>query len=75
MPPMTSIEPSAVILLTSGANGVLLDVLALLDEGVLGGGAGKAALGGSAQLRSEARCGTGKLSSGGHRGRRCSLTG
>ena len=41
--------------LTSGAGGVLLDVLALLDELVLGGAAGEAALGRSTQLGSETR--------------------
>lgn len=41
--------------LTSGLLGVLLDVLAFLDELVLGRGAGKAALSRGAQLRSEPR--------------------
>lgn len=75
IPPMTPIGIRGIIPLTRGAGGVLLDVLALLDEGVLGGGAGKATLGGSAHLRSEARGGTGELSDGRHRGQRCSLTG
>jgi len=57
--------------LTSGTSGVLLDVLTLLDELVLGG-AGKAALDGSAKLRGSARSGAGE-SDGGHRGRCCSL--
>lgn len=50
---------------TSGAGSVLLDVLALLDEFV--GGAGEAALGGSAELSSSARGGAGNLSGGEHR--------
>lgn len=75
IPSMTLIGLRCIIPLTRGAGGVLLDVLALLDEGVLGGGAGKTTLGGSAHLRSEARGGTGELSDGRHRGRRCSLTG
>jgi hypothetical protein len=54
--------------LTSGALGVFLDVLALSDELVLSS-AGKAALHGSAQLRSKARGGAGDLSGSKHRGR------
>lgn len=41
--------------LTSGTLGVVLDVLSLLDEFVLGRGAGKTALGRGAQLRGKAR--------------------
>jgi hypothetical protein len=52
-------------ILTSGALSVFLDVLALADELVFGG-AGKTALHRSAQLRSEARGGAGKLSSSKH---------
>ena len=51
--------------LTSRALGVLLDVLALLDELVRR--AGKSALHGSAQLRRKARGDTGSLSRGEHR--------
>jgi len=50
---------------TSGALGVLLDMLALLDELVLGG-AGKASLSGGAQLRSKPRGGAGDGSSSKH---------
>lgn len=52
--------------LTSSALGVLLDMLALLDELVLSRGAGKTALGRGAQLRSEARYVTGGDSRGRH---------
>lgn len=58
--------------LTSGALGVLLDVLALLDELVLGG-AGEAALGRDAELRGDARGGAGELSGGRHGERCCSF--
>lgn len=54
---------------TSAALGVILDVLSLLDELILGGGAGHAALSRSAKLRGEARGRSSKLSCGGHRGR------
>ena len=52
--------------LTSGALGVLLDMLAFLDELVLGRGAGKTTLGRGAQLRSEARYVAGGYSRGKH---------
>ena len=63
------IDLCSMILLTSGTLGVVLDVLSLLDELVLGSRAGHASLSRSAQLRSEARGRSGKLSGGGHRGR------
>lgn len=55
-----------VLELTSAALGVILDVLTFFDELVLGGGASKASLSGSAELRGEARGVTGNLSGGRH---------
>ena len=52
--------------LTGGAIGVILDVLALLDEFVLGGGAGEAALSTCAGLGGEARGVANGLSGGKH---------
>lgn len=52
--------------LTSGAIGVVLDVLALLDEFVLSGGAGEAALSTDASLGGEARGAANGLSGGKH---------
>lgn len=52
--------------LTGGASGVLLDVLTLLDELVLSGGAGETALSGSADLGGEARGVADDLSCGNH---------
>lgn len=51
---------------TSGSLGVLLDVLALLDELVLGGGAGKAALRRGAELSRKARSAAGDLACSEH---------
>ncbi len=52
--------------LTGGAIGMVLDVLALLDEFVLGGGAGEAALSTGAGLGGEARGAANGLSGGRH---------
>lgn len=52
--------------LTGGALGVLLDVLALLDELILGGAAGKTALRRSAELSGKARSAAGKLACSEH---------
>jgi hypothetical protein len=71
MPPIDPISASSALRLTSGTGSVLLDVLALLDELVLGG-AGEAALEGSAKLGSGARGSAGE-SDGGHGGCCCSL--
>lgn len=54
--------------LTGGASGVVLDVLTLLDELVLTGGAGETALSGSADLGGEARGVADGLSCGNHDG-------
>lgn len=51
---------------TGGASGVVLDVLALLDELVLGGGAGEATLSTGAGLGGEARGAANGLSGGKH---------